>query len=810
VVGESGIGKSRLLEEAAGLASELLVISVACDEYESSTPYHSIRLLMRDLLGIRPGLETTAVQQRLDDRVRDNDPALEDWLPLLGTVLDVPIPDNEHTSGLTDEFRKSRVDRVIVDALHTLLPTPTMLTFDDVQFMDAASLDVLEAIAKRIHDEPWLLLVAARDEGSGPLEGFATATLRPTALSLADSRRLVHAVTDEHPLPTPVIDALAARSGGNPLFLGELAHASGGVDSDDSLPNSVEDLVTTQVDRLAPRDRTVLRYAAVLGMRCETSALRELVAGRAPAPDRATLGRLADFVVPDQVGSLRFRHALIRDVAYQGLPYRTRRVLHEQVATRLESTATGSSPELLSYHFFHAGRFDKAWSYSTYAGRQARAKYANQEAVDLLTRAVEAERRAPTGMVAPQELGVVHEDLGDIWFRIGLSEEAAEAYRKARRELRGDPVSEARVVAKQARVDQRLSKLPQSLRRVTQALRALEPVEGATAHAARSGLAMRYAISRFSQGRVNEAITWGDRAAREAEEAVDRATLAHAYATLHGIYVAAERVSPMPYGEIALQAYTEIGDLYGQADCTNNLAVAALNENRWPEAADRFGAAAEIYRRVGDSQGEGIAIFNRAEVLVRQGHLDRVEALLEEAMWTARSVSDQDLVALVLREMGRVRCRTGDFDDGLERLAQARAIFLDLDEVAEVPAVDVAVCEALMLRGSGHECLEATAPLLAADDLWLQATVRWIRGFAHLALDESSAAETELIAGSTIATELDDPYASALCLLGLSMARGSDPGADERADELLAGLGVVAVPVPGPRSTLRAATVRGT
>ena len=815
VLGEAGIGKSRLLAELTGMAPDFQVLTVSCDEYESSTPYHALRSLLADLLGIRRGATPEAVYDRLVARVDANAPELEAWIPLLGSVLDVEIPETESTRGLADDFRKQRLEAVAGDFLHALLPTPALLLFDDAQFMDGATADVLERLVRGLAAEPWLLAVAGRDDEGAPLAEADAFTLRPGTLETDESLRLLHAVAHEHPLPRPVAEALAKRSGGNPLFLESLVQlavgAPGARTSDpEELPESVEDLVNTQIDRLVPADRTVLRYATVLGMRFEVSAVRLLVRGHAPDLGPAVFDRLAEFLVPDRVGGMRFRHAMIRDVAYQGLPYRTRRLLHDQIGTTLESVDAERSPELLSYHFFHAGRFDKAWRYSIDGGRLAKAEYANQEAVELLTRAVEAERRGATGMVPSEELGAVFEDIGDIWFRIGLSDEAATAYRRAARELRHDPVACARVVAKHARVDQRLRKLPQSLVRVTKALNALQPVEGSAAHAARSALAMRYAISRFSQGRIDEALRWGDRAAREAEDAVDRGTLAHAYATLHGIYVAAERPSPLPYGELALQAYTEIGDLYGQADCTNNLAVQALGENRWVDAGERFGAAAVVYRRVGDVQGEGIAIFNQADVLVRQGHLDRVGPLLDEAMWTARSVSDEELVALVLREQGRVAARSGAFPEGLEGLAQARAIFLAIDEEEEVPATDVAICEALMLKGDHRACLEATEPLLHTQDEWVLATVHWIRGFASLALGDLDAAVTEFEVGLASATGIDDRYARALSLIGLAQVRAGDPELAAEADLLLDGLGVVAVPIPGPRSTLPLAKVRGT
>ena len=803
IVGEPGLGKSRLLDEVREMADGLTVLSVTSVEYESSTPYHTVRTLLRNLLGIRRGTGQSAVRDRLVHRVRDNAPGLVGWLPLLGIPLDVQLPDTEQTRGLSEEFRKRKLEEVLGDLLDLLLPTPTVMLFDDAHFLDGASADVLARLAGRRDREPWLIVTARAEHGegwSGP--GLPVTSLRLAPLTGADSVRLLEAATEQRPMPRPLISALAARAGGNPLFLESLAQSTDLTGPEAELPESVQDLVTTQVDRLAPADRRVLRYASVLGVQFDSVDLDLLMTGY-DLPDAGTFHRLQDFVVRETGPVLRFRHGLMREVAYEGLPFRTRQRLHARVAEVLEEQDLEGNLELLSLHCFHARQFDKAWSYSTVAARAARAKFANQEAVDLFNRAVEAERRGPRGAVAPTELGTLFEELGDTWFVIGLPDQASSAYRRARKHLADDPVRAARVVAKEARIDQRLRRLPQSLRRVSRALHLLEQQPGRWASSARSLLAMRYAISRLAQGRVEEALDWGQRAARDAEESVDKPTLAQAYATLHGIYVAALREPPLPYGELALQAYTELGDLPHQADCTNNLAVAALDHNRWPEAVLSFGKAAEIYRRIGDTQGEGLASYNQAEVLVRQGRLAEAGTLLTETLRTARSVSDDELVALVLRETGRIACREGDLVGGLDAFERALEVFREIDELEEVPATQLAACEGLLLAGDAAGCLRRLEELDDPDDVLVPAVLR-VHGFALLARGDSEAAAEELRAAVAAAREQDDRYSEALSLLGLARVGertgDRDPGAVERAEALLAELGVVSPPVPLPMS----------
>ena len=825
LVGEAGLGKSRLVAEVRRLAADVTVLAVTCDEYESSTPYHAFGQLLRELLGVRPSTAPDLVPARLGARVRDNAPDLLDWLPLLGVPLDLTLPETELTRGLTEEFRKRKVEDVTLRLLHVLLPTPTVFLVDDAHHLDSASGDLVDALVRRTSSEPWLVVTARRDrerdEGWAGPAGVAR-TLRLAPLSSEESVALLRSATEDRPLPRQTITAIAARAGGNPLFLESLIAAADPSGAVTALPESVQDLVTTQVDALAPADRLVLRYASVLGSRFDTHDLAGLVLGLAPVPDQGTYRRLGAFLVRERGAALRFRHALMREVAYHGLPFRTRQRLHARVGEQLERANPDGSLELLSLHFLEARRYDKAWHYACRAARHARSRFANQEAVDLFARAVEAERHGPRGMVAAGELGDLLEELGDTWFAIGLPDQAADAYRRARRQLADDPVRAARVVAKEARIDQRLRKLPQSLRRVSRALHRLEEEPGRWASSARSLLAMRYAISRLAQGRVAEALEWGHQAATDAEESVDKPTLAQAYANLYGIYVAAGLEPPVPYGALALQAYTELGDLPHQADCTNNLAVSALDHNRWTEAVDAFRRAAEIYRRIGDTQGEGLAVYNRAEVLVRQGRLDEAAPLLEEALVTARAVSDDELVALVLREQGRIACRGGRVPEGLVLLEEALRLFAEIDEPEELAATHLAVCEGLLLgdrvgggAGAADEaadgaaraaaCLERLAVVdagAAAGELDLEpvlASVHRVRATALVLAGRTEEALQQLRAALEVACEAENRFEEALARLGLAhleaAAAGEDP--DPRrlveAEEMLTRLGVVAL-----------------
>jgi class 3 adenylate cyclase/tetratricopeptide (TPR) repeat protein len=800
LLGEPGIGKSRLMQELAASADDARVQGIVCDEYQSATPYAAFRDLLRDLLGLDEASPAGTAADLLATRVEELAPHLAEWLPLIGDVLDVEVPETTATAELDDEFRKARLESTVIALLRALLTGTTLVTVDDAQHMDPASADLLTGLASETAQRPWLLVVSRRDQPIGwiPSDDLDSLEIRVSPLAAEDAMRLALSAAGEQSLPRPTLAALAQKAGGNPLFLESLVTQAGPVGSADSLPESIEEVVAAQIDQLAPRERSVLRHAAVLGSQFGTGDLAELLPDLQGFLEQELGGALADFLVPVDGGNeMRFRHGLIREVAYQGLAYRARRRMHDQVGLAIERTHAATRPELLSFHFLHAGRYDRAFRYARTAGEQARRMYANTEAAELFGRAVEAARRLPAEVVSDEEVGRVFEALGDCWFTIGSAQAAADAYRQALPHVRSDMSDSARVVAKQAMADGRLRRFPQALRRLSRELRTFDEVADGDAHRARSILQRRYAIIRASQGRWGEAIARGADAVDEAKRAQDPETLAPAYATLHAIHLATGEDSYGSLGALALQSYVEIGDLAGQAQTTNNLAVEAHRDNRWVEAATMFGRVTDLYHRIGDTDNEGVAICNHAEVLVNQGRSEAALILLEEALDIARSVADDELIALVLRQLGRARSRGGDTEIGRTLLQQSRDLFQTIEADDEVLATDLGIIEATLLGGDAQAALGAAEAFLAkpgTEDL--RAEVLALRGLAQLRLGCTTEAVHDFLEGAPAGRDSGNAYAYALNCLGLARAGVEDAETwRDRGTTVLRQLGVTSLPL---------------
>jgi class 3 adenylate cyclase/tetratricopeptide (TPR) repeat protein len=805
VIGEPGMGKSRLIDEIRSLAPDLHIVDGPTGSYHSNTPYYPFRTLLRRLLGLTTHTDPVSIANRLTDRVRDSAPHLRPWLPLLGVILDIELPPTQETNELDEQFRAPKVAEAAIEFLRFALPTPTLLVFDNVHLVDDASADLLRRLAEQVKQQPWLVLVTRADRSSGyvpdPSDGHERLPLAP--IDEASALALLASTGNAARMGPQAMSVIARKAGGNPLFLRELVLAASRSGSVTNLPDSVEDVVTTEIDRLDPHDRTLLRYAAVLGVRFPLSDLRQLLVEQGQILDRDALGRLGDFIEPDGAAGMRFGHAVIREAAYAGLPYRLRRHTHQQVADALERTASDREDlaDQLAMHFFHAGDYEKAWTYSRAAGDRARARYAHIEAIEFLERALDAAGRL--GGIAPAELASVYEQLGDVRDMAGLSTEAADAYGRGRRFVGGDPVMLARLMFKEGSVAQRLGKFSASLRLLSRGRVVLDGTSGADAEAARSRLATRYAFGKYLQGKYDEAMRWGAIGASEAARAGDRAAVAYAYNTMHLAHLHARQVEEQPFGELALAIYEELGDLRMQGHCVNNLAIGAMQDGRWALCADLLHRAADLFRRVGDAANEANAVYNRADLLIRQGRFAEVEPLLAAALRAAQAVDDHQLVALVLRERGRMLSGLGRWKEALAVFHDARGRLTGLGVPQDVIALDGALAECLLLSGRIDEgsavAAEALARARALRANTLIATLLRIQGFGLLAAGRREEARSVLEVGLRSPAGADGQQELALMMMALAQLSDELPATEasdlrRRGGEILDRLGVVAVP----------------
>ena len=332
IVGEPGIGKTRLAEELRERAEGLERISRHRRGVRRLDPYVAWRELLREAIGVGWEDADEVVLARLGACVSERAPELRPWLPLLAVPFDVDPPRTPEVDALAPEFRRARLHRTVIAFLRALLDRPTLIECDDAQYLDEASADLFAAVAREVGTAPWLVLLVRREAAAfAAPESPAVIRLEPGPLAVPETRALAEAATDAAPLNPTLLELSVERSGGNPQFLRDLLRAAAEGDGDE-LPESLEAAAMARIDRLDPEDRTIIRHASVLGAELPPAlpARGPRRGGSARRPS-STWVRLEPFFQDDGDGYLRFRRVIVRDAAYAGLPYRTRRRLHAAV-----------------------------------------------------------------------------------------------------------------------------------------------------------------------------------------------------------------------------------------------------------------------------------------------------------------------------------------------------------------------------------------------------------------------------------------------------------------------------------------------
>ncbi len=461
IVGEPGIGKSRLIEEFRARLGETphTWVEWASSQLLQNTPLHPIAEWGRQRFGGAeiPGekrfadLESTLAQVGLD---------ASEAAPLLAPLFDIPAPGAVMLA--PEEFRRRQLAAMVAWYLAGARTQPAALAVEDLHWADPTSLDLLRALVERGGQAPLMILATARPEFRAPWtmrSHHSVIALAP--LDRAQVRRMVGEIAASHALRADVVEGVGERTGGVPLFIEEVTRllvergAAGGVQT---IPPTLQQSLAARLDRLGEA-REVAQIGAVLG-RDFSYPLLHAVAGFEPDRLQTALDRLAesDLLIVEGAppnGSYRFKHALIRDAAYDSLLKSRRQALHRRAADALR--AADAEPEAMAHHLTEAGLDDAAIEWWGKAGDQALRRSAFQEAISHLGKAIAladkagATARQTTGSSpAPnQRVTQLHLAFGNalIAARGYGAPETTEAFAKAHESASGDKGAPDRLAA---------------------------------------------------------------------------------------------------------------------------------------------------------------------------------------------------------------------------------------------------------------------------------------------------------------------------------------------------------------------------
>lgn len=627
IVGDAGIGKSRLLTEYEAVVGAPL-LRVDGDLYAQNQPYLSAHHLLRDALEVPRDAASDEVADALADAVATSAPRLAPWLPLLAIAAGTTVPSTPEVDALDSTARSPRLRRVTSDLLGALLDRPVTLILNDIYAMDDASVALIQQLCADVYARPWSILITRRPDTEA---AFPNATPMPlAALTGEDADALVVAASSIR-IPAPRRAELAAHSGGNPLFLRALAETVAAGQELEVLPSEIEDILTAHMDRLTPDERAWLRTAAVLGTRVDPDLLAEIT--DEPLDPTASTA-LAEYIRPEADGTLVFAHQLIQRTAYDALPFRRRRTLHGRASYAIERRAGDAieqAADVLAIHCLRGERFDAAWQYARIAGRSARERYALTEAAASLDTALVA-ASSIRGLPA-REIASVAEDLAETRFTLGQHDQTERALVVARRNAGHDRHQLARLHLLSARHRLAEGRGSAALRWISRGRALLDPADHDDLRLL-AELAERAAVVHHTAGAMGPFRRWAETAADEAMRCGDTQRAASALGPL----AVARAQAGEPWEDLMADlSGSEDWDLGIRGRVANSLAMAAYYAGDLDLAETHYATAAEFFRRTGHEAAAATVTANRAEILVDLGRFGEAITALGPAVEEMRT-----------------------------------------------------------------------------------------------------------------------------------------------------------------------------
>lgn len=663
LVAEAGMGKSRLLADivqeadAAGFAT----LAGDCPALGRDASYAVWAPVWRAFFNLPPDADAAATLALVEAHLYTIGPDLRARAPLLGPLLNLALPDNELTQSLDAKVRRSSLEGLVVECIrHRTRSGPLLFVLEECHWIDEASRNLLGVIVRAAPRLAVAVLLAHRPVKAGEvltandaaLDHFTTIELGD--LPPADARQLVAIKLTEAfgagAAPDALVDVIAARAGGNPFFIEEVANLlkARGTDLRATpdlaaleLPESLHSLVLGRIDQLTEDAQTTLKVASVIGRVFRTAVLfgvHPLEQVRAGLTAQLAEMRQRDLALPEAAEpeeAYLFKHIVIQEVAYESLPVGFKATIHETIGRHLERLAGDNVRpfvDLLAFHFGRSKCDDKKRLYLTAAADAARAAYALQSALSYYERALEL-------LTGGERVGVLAR-YGDVLELAGRWNDAFACYREAR---------------------------------------ALAGSAGLAAPCA----AMAGALGDLhrKRGEFADAEVWLTRARDENaalgnESAV--ALMLHLEATLCAQTGKFPRATEL-YRE-ALAVRERLGDEAGAARSLNNLGIVARSQGDSDTALAFYERSLAIRRRLNDRREIANSLNNLGFTRRFRQEFDHARPLLEESVQLNRSVGDRWSTANALTSLAELALDTNDADLAQRCLQESIAINRELGD----------------------------------------------------------------------------------------------------------------------------------
>jgi tetratricopeptide (TPR) repeat protein/tRNA A-37 threonylcarbamoyl transferase component Bud32 len=702
VAGESGIGKTRLLDELRNVAMVRgALVLVGQEIAENGAPYQLWREPVRRMLLANPVHDLQAS-------------ILREVVPDINDILGRPIP---MITPLDAKDARQRL-AVAIAELFLTSPKPTLLILEDVQWSNE-SLEPMRIISQQAHTPLMLVASYRTDEARDVAQLFPQMrSIQLERLTAPDIQELTKSMLGTRNANANVVDLLERETEGNVFFLVEtvraLAEDAGSLDDvgNMTLPyhvfaGGVEQVVRRRLSRVPERYRAMLNLAAVHGRNLDLHIL-QTAAPQESVEDWLTVCANVD-VVTNWNGTWRFSHDKLREALLKDLEGEERAALHGVIARAIEATYPNNTAyaHALADHWRVAGDTAKEAHYALIAGEVVLGVAGFKEALDLFQRAIR-------GLDNPREAVRLHRNIGDTYEGLSQYAEAIQHYELSRTlaEKYQDALGVAAAYDGIGGVEEKRGDLDRAEAHLTQALEiARDALDMRLVADTLNGIGTLYA----KRGNLKEAQNYYSESLAIRRKLGDKRGIA---ATLNNLGVIqnflGNHAQAKAYYEEALALRRDIDDKRGIAATLSNIGIVVKTIENHKAARVYYDEAIQIFRKIGDLHGVATLLNNLGALLLEQREFEDALGIYQECLRIVRAIGDERSAGYALHNIGRIYLAQNDTNAAQARFEEALAILTPIGDKRGIADVTKDSGIALMLEGAPS----APARLHDALTLW--------------------------------------------------------------------------------------------
>ena len=674
VVGEAGIGKTRLVSEllTAVSSDEIQIARLRCVSYQQEQPYCVCRDLVSQFLGLICPDEPNAITQLqlASTQLFPKEEDRSEVVPFLAVLLGIEDASDRITEALdpalVHQQLASSAVRLVEQSANRM---PLVLLLDDAHWMDHESALVLEKLFEVVDRAPVLLLLVHREEYGDELRRLSDEAafeyrhrhvqLRVGALGEDDERSMIDHLLSHSALPEGIYALVMRKSEGNPLFAEEIIRLlvdkevirldesnqwlATRIIRDVEIPPRLMGLLAARIAHLNPATREALQLASTLGRAFEKDLLQACLSEHVPL-DTCLLELQRAGLIHEIRGApqqqFAFRHELMKEAAYETLPGTSRVQLHSRVASAIETLRGGSPGEdaILGDHLYKAHEWDRAVEYLLPAADQTWALYKSIETATLLARALQAAEKGEK--TTPEVLYSIRRRRSEVFALLGQVDEE-------RDELEALQQIGERLKTKKASAEISLRWSDFRCRRGDyreareEASVAVEQMRGADDQLgeARALLACGEAalgLSDFDGARedLETSLRILHRIGEPTVEAAVQKFLGTVAVRLGDFDLA------MSCLKSSLSLYKELGDRKGEASISGNLGSLSIYLEKFEDAIQYTQDAQRVFRVIGDKRGQAKCLANLGVLHSALGNPELATTFQEEALSIYKEIHD--------------------------------------------------------------------------------------------------------------------------------------------------------------------------